>query len=212
MHYFQSCSAQCRGSLNKATLGINRRTFSPWMPENSMTQVWREHKPKHLHSFSSLRLSVALRIFSVLCCSELCSCFRAAVTFPFQSLFIIAIYPVSSQTFQLDFSSIFPPHNSRTTGRCSAVSGTWFTTWSSGDPKSSLGPCPRMSSRSWKRKWLPKLIMATGLWTALCKFFLPESRSACVRRISCQWILGGFFLCLELWMRCLCIHTSVTAR
>lgn len=65
--------------------------------------------PRHLHSFSSLRLSVALRIFSVLCCSELCSCFRAAVTFPFQSLFIIAIYPVSSQTFQLDFSPIFPP-------------------------------------------------------------------------------------------------------
>lgn len=74
-----------------------------------MTQVLRYHKPKHLHLFSSWKLSAALRIFSVLCCRKWGSCSRAAADSPFESLLIISIYPVCSQAFKPDFSPIFPP-------------------------------------------------------------------------------------------------------
>lgn len=106
MHHFQSCSAQCRGSLNKASLGINKRTFFP-------LNAWNQHDPgfkiTQTQAFTPTELLKAeCSTLNILCCRKSGSCFRAAVNFPFELLFIITIYPVHSQAFKPDFSPIFP--------------------------------------------------------------------------------------------------------
>lgn len=196
MHHFQSCSAQCRGSLNKATLAINKRTFSPWMPENSMTQVLRYHKPKHLHLFNSLKLSAALRIFSVLCCRKWGSCSRAAADSPFEFLLIIAIYPVCSQPFKPDFSPIFPPQQQDNREMFRSVRHMIYDLieWRS---QILSGTLPQDELKELKKKVTAKIDYGNRFVSKISQVFLPESRSESrsprVRHISCQWVLGGFF-------------------
>lgn len=63
-----------------------------------------------------------------------------------------------------ELNSWFSPSSSKITGRCSGASDTWSTTLSSGGRRFFLELCRRMSSRNWRRRSLPKLIMETGLF------------------------------------------------
>lgn len=61
------------------------------------------------------------------------------------------------------YSCLFPLY-SKIIERCFEVCDTWSTTLLSGGHRFFLELCPRMSSKSWRRRSRPKLIMETGLF------------------------------------------------
>lgn len=75
-------------------------------------------------------------------------------------------YVLNCAVFSLNqnlYSCFFPLY-SKIIERCFEVCDTWSTTLLSGGHRFFLELCPRMSSKSWRRRSRPKLIMETGLF------------------------------------------------